>query len=105
MKAYNLALGRFSVSRLPPVCVTLYECPWHPYKESLPTLIIVNTDTKERKRKQLRSQLGGGHLATASESKVVDGKHIEVYKWKLYLKAHLNPSFFNESLHNVLSIL
>ncbi len=35
MKAYNLVLGRFFKAS---VCVTLYECPWHPYIESLPTL-------------------------------------------------------------------
>ncbi len=35
MKAYNLVIGRFFEAS---VCVTLYECPWHPYIESLPTL-------------------------------------------------------------------
>ncbi len=35
MKAYNLVYGRFFKAS---VCVTLYECPWHPYIESLPTL-------------------------------------------------------------------
>ncbi len=33
MKAYNLVLGRFFEAS---VSVTLYECPWHPYIESLP---------------------------------------------------------------------
>ncbi len=35
MKAYNLVLSRFFKAS---VSVTLYECPWHPYTESLPTL-------------------------------------------------------------------
>ncbi len=38
MKAYNLVIGRFFEAS---VCVTLYECPWHPYIQRLPTLIIL----------------------------------------------------------------
>ncbi len=33
MKAYNLVLSRFFKAS---VSVTLYECPWHTYIESLP---------------------------------------------------------------------
>ncbi len=36
MKAYNLVLSRFFKAS---VSVMLYERPWHPYTESLPTLI------------------------------------------------------------------
>ncbi len=38
MIAYNLVIGRFFQAS---ICVTLHECPWHPYIQSLPTLIIL----------------------------------------------------------------
>ncbi len=37
MKAYNLVLSRVFQGS---VCVTLYECPCHPYIENLPTLTV-----------------------------------------------------------------